>query len=64
MTTSYDEMLAQANQILNSMERDSLSVDELSLKMKEAYTLIDALKTKLFETEAQVTEIINTRNLD
>ncbi len=62
--TTYDEMLTQANQILNSMERDSLSVDELSFKMKEAYTLIDALKTKLFETEAQVTEIINTRNLD
>jgi exodeoxyribonuclease VII small subunit len=64
MTESYDALLAEANKILNSMERDSLSMDDLSLKMKEAYSIIDTLKTKLYETEAQVNEILNTRNMN
>jgi exodeoxyribonuclease VII small subunit len=62
MEQTYDSLLSEANKILSSMERDSLSVDELSLKIKEAYSIIDNLKTKLYETEAQVNEIINTRN--
>jgi exodeoxyribonuclease VII small subunit len=62
MTQTYDELLSEANKILLSMEKDSLSVDELSIKIKEAYDLIDNLKMKLFNAEAQVTEIINSRN--
>ena len=62
MEQNYDNLLAEANKILTSMEKDSLSVDDLSLKIKEAYSLIDNLKTKLYETEVQVNEIINTRN--
>ena len=62
MEHNYDNLLAEANKILTSMEKDSLSVDDLSLKIKEAYSLIDNLKTKLYETEVQVNEIINTRN--
>ncbi|MES2616078.1 MAG: exodeoxyribonuclease VII small subunit, partial [Bdellovibrionota bacterium] len=57
---SYDNLLAEANKILSSMEKDSLSVDEISVKIKEAYAIIDNLKSKLYETEAQVNEIINT----
>jgi len=64
MTHSYDNLLQEANKILNSMEKDSLSVDELSVKIKEAYSIIDNLKTKLYETEVQVNEIINTRNMN
>lgn len=64
MEKSYDNMLAEANKILNSMEKDSLSVDELSAKIKEAYLIIDNLKSKLTQTEVQVNEIINTRNVN
>ncbi len=64
MEKSYDTLLAEANKILNSMEKDSLSVDELSLKIKEAYSIIDTLKTKLFHTEVQVNEIINSRSIN
>ncbi len=59
---SYDSLLAEANKILSSMERDTLSVDELSLKIKEAYSIIDSLKSRLYETEVQVNEIINSRS--
>lgn len=61
MNPSYDHMLAEAHKILASMERDTLSIDELSSKIQEAYGLIDSLKKSLHQTEAQVNTIINAR---
>ncbi|WP_161597712.1 exodeoxyribonuclease VII small subunit [Fluviispira multicolorata] len=60
--SNYDEILAQANHIISKMETDNLSINELSQKLDEAYSLIERLKNQLFETEIQVEQIINSRN--
>ncbi|BBH53601.1 MULTISPECIES: hypothetical protein [Fluviispira] len=60
--SNYDELLEQANEIILSMEKDNLSINQLSQKLEEAYSLIEKLKLQLFETEAQVEQIINSRN--
>lgn len=58
---TYDEMLEKTNSILICLERDQLSVQDLSKKLEEAYVLIEKLKQKLFEAEVQVEQIINSR---
>ena len=51
---NYNSILAQVNHILTSMENDSIPIDELSKKLEEAYTLIEKLKSHLFNTEVQI----------
>jgi len=63
-TATYQDLLMQINQVLSSMEKDQLSVDELSQKLEESYILIEKLKSKLFAAEAQVEQIINSRFSD
>jgi len=62
-TLSYNEMLAQVNQILSSMENDKIPIDDLTKKSEEAYKLIEKLKSQLFNTEIQIEQIINSRNI-
>jgi exodeoxyribonuclease VII small subunit len=54
-------MMTELNTILQSLERDSVSVDELSKKLEEAYVLVEKLKERLFVTETRIEEIIDTR---
>ena len=56
-------MLAQVNQILSSMENDKIPIDDLTKKSEEAYKLIEKLKSQLFNTEIQIEQIINSRNI-
>ncbi len=62
MENSYEALMQGVQKILSGLERETLSVDELSEKAKEAYMMIDLLKKKLTETEAQVQEIIDGRS--
>lgn len=59
---NYEKLLGQVNEILTSIEQDSLPIDALSEKLEEAYVLVDTLKTKLFETELKIKNIIDSRN--
>ncbi|APJ04166.1 exodeoxyribonuclease VII small subunit [Silvanigrella aquatica] len=61
--TNYNTMLAQVNHILSSMENDKIPIDELTEKLDEAYALIEKLKSKLFDTEIQIEQIMNSRNI-
>ena len=58
---TYQSMMNELNTILQSLERDSVSVDELSKKLEEAYVLVEKLKERLFVTETRIEEIIDTR---
>jgi exodeoxyribonuclease VII small subunit len=58
---TYQSMMTELNTILQSLERDSVSVDELSKKLEEAYVLVEKLKERLFVTETRIEEIIDTR---
>lgn len=59
---TYEKLLGQVNEILTRIEQDSLPIDALSQKLEEAYVLVDTLKTKLFDTELQIKNIIDSRN--
>jgi exodeoxyribonuclease VII small subunit len=60
---NYNTILSRVNDILSSMENDSIPIDELTKKLEEAYALIEKLKSKLFDTELQVEHIMNSRNI-
>jgi len=61
---SYPTLLKQINEILISMENESIPIDELSKKLEEAYSLIEKLKGQLFNAEIQIQQIINSRNIN
>ncbi len=61
---SYPTLLKQINEILISMENESIPIDELSKKLEEAYGLIEKLKGQLFNAEVQIQQIINSRNIN
>ena len=60
---NYSSILARVNEILLQMENDSIPIDNLTKKLEEAYCLIEKLKSQLFDTELQVEQIINSRNI-
>lgn len=60
---NYNSILARVNHILASMENDSIPIDELTKKLEEAYALIENLKSQLFDTELQIEQIMNSRNI-
>jgi exodeoxyribonuclease VII small subunit len=51
---SYQAAMAEVEQILASLEKKDLDVDELSQKVKRATELLQACKKKLYETDAEI----------
>lgn len=58
---SYRETLAELQKVLQQIELDSVSVDELSDKLVRGFTLVEHLKGLLFGIEAQVEAILSAR---
>lgn len=57
MTTkkfSYNEAMQEVEQIIASLEKNSLDVDEMSQKVKRATELLQACKKKLYEADAEI----------
>jgi exodeoxyribonuclease VII small subunit len=48
-------------QVLNSLERDSSSIDELSENLNRGFDLLEELKARLSATEARVEAVISAR---
>jgi exonuclease VII small subunit len=61
---NYNDMLQEVNRILSGLERDTISVDDIASQLDGAYRLIDDLKKRLFDTEAQIQKVINARELN
>ena len=55
---SYTDALNELNEISHAIEDESISIDELSAKVKRASQLITICKTKLRATEEEVKKII------
>ncbi|HTL82408.1 MAG TPA: exodeoxyribonuclease VII small subunit [Bacteroidia bacterium] len=55
---SYTDALNELNEISHAIEDESISIDELSKKVKRAAELITLCKTKLRVTEEEVKKII------
>jgi exodeoxyribonuclease VII small subunit len=59
--TSYSETYAELQNLLQSLERENTTVDELSDKLDRGFQLLTELREKLTSVEARVGEIINAR---
>ncbi len=55
---TYEEAYAELKKIASAIESESVSVDELAVKVKRASFLINYCQTKLRSTEQEVNNII------
>ncbi len=60
---SYDEAFAELQSIMNDLQADDISVDNLSAKVKRASELLKFCHTKLRDTELEVSELIKDLGL-
>ncbi len=56
--TSYEQAITELEEIVNKIESEEISVDELSDKVKRASQLIRICKTKLKNTEEEVNNVL------
>lgn len=56
----YADAVAEIEQILELIENDELAMDDLSEKIKRVSVLIKICKTKLFETEQEIEQVIKS----
>ncbi|HMR89148.1 MAG TPA: exodeoxyribonuclease VII small subunit [Saprospiraceae bacterium] len=54
---TYDAAYAELNNILSSLQKDDVSLDDLSEKLKRAAELSDFCKTKLRSIEEDIEKI-------
>lgn len=55
---SYEQAIKELEAIVNEIENEEISVDELSVKVKRASQLIVLCKTKLTKTEEEVSKVL------
>lgn len=55
---TYNEAMAEIEQVIEEIENDELDVDILSTKVKRVAELIEVCKDKLYKTEQEVDEIL------
>ncbi len=58
----YSEAIEELENIVNEIEDDQISLDELTVKLKRASYLIKKCKEVLFETEQEVKTILDEMN--
>lgn len=59
---SYTTAMQEVEQILSLLEKNSLDVDEMSLKVKRATELLQACKQKLYQADAEIQAVFeNTK---
>jgi exodeoxyribonuclease VII small subunit len=54
----YEEAMKELETIVEGIEGDHISIDELSTKVKRATELIKLCKTKLYKTEEDVKKVL------
>ncbi|MBQ5993316.1 MAG: exodeoxyribonuclease VII small subunit [Bacteroidales bacterium] len=57
--TTYTAAFEELKEIVNQLENDSISVDELAEKMKRATELMKICKDKLTKTEEEINKTIS-----
>ncbi len=55
---TYNEAIAEIEEILEKIENEELDVDELAEKVKRVSVLLKICKDKLFRTNEQVEQIL------
>lgn len=54
---SYEEAMAEVEQILSELQQEAVNVDTLSVRVKRASELITLCRAKLRKAEGEVTKI-------
>lgn len=57
-TVTYNEAMAEVEEILEKIENEELDVDELAEKVKRVSVLLKICKDKLLKTNEQVEQIL------
>lgn len=57
---TYEAAYAELQEIVTALENETISVDELALKVKRATQLVAFCQQKLKSTEAELDKIIKT----
>ena len=57
---NYSESIKELEEIVKSVETETLDLDELSKKVKRATELIKICKEKLFQTDAEIEKILES----
>jgi len=57
-TVSYNEAMAEVEDILEKIENEELDVDDLAEKVKRVSVLLKICKDKLLKTNEQVEQIL------
>jgi len=55
---TYNEAIAEIEEVLEKIENEELDVDELAEKVKRVSALLKLCKEKLFSTNEQVEQIL------
>ena len=63
-TLTYDQAYKELEAIARDIENESISVDELAVKVKRAAELINICDVKLKNAETEVNNIINQIDTD
>ena len=61
---SYEKSVAEIESIINEIENEELSVDELSTKVKKVSVLLKNCKKKLTETKSEVDILLSDMEND
>jgi exodeoxyribonuclease VII small subunit len=57
---TYESAYAELQEIVTALENETISVDELAIKVKKATQLVEFCQQKLRSTEAELERIIKT----
>ena len=57
-TVSYNEAMAEVEEILEKIENEELDVDDLAEKVKRVSVLLKICKDKLLKTNEQIEQIL------
>lgn len=55
---TYEEAVARLEQIASGMEDGELGIDELATRLKEAQTLLDLCRKKLYAADEEIQGIL------
>jgi exodeoxyribonuclease VII small subunit len=63
-TITYEQAYKELAEISSAIENETISVDELAVKVKRASELINICRSKLRDAESEVNKIINQMDND
>ena len=56
---SYNEAMAEVEQILSSLEKDNPDIDEMSRNVKRAVELLQICRKKLYQTDEEIKKVFD-----